>query len=580
MIFGQLFSIGGSALQASQLALQVTGNNLANAATPGYSRQSVDLSPARPQNLGRFQVGTGVRVKDIRRMVDEQLNARLREAVSNEALAQDVAAGLSGVESMLNELSGSDLSSELTKFFSAWSERANLTQTSAVVVQQGERLAGFISRLRGDLTDLQKQGDSQIGALIGRVNTVLGQLEKVNLSVAESEATGGTASGLRDQRDTLLRELAEYMDISTVEQPNGSIDVLVGSYPILLNGKPKPLMLEKESTPQGTRVSIMAGDDADCEHKLTITGGRLGAALAGRSDTLGGTIEQLDQIASELIFQMNRLHGTGANLKNLSTTTGTLRLAPGDQAKALNDPTNLSLTGLAHRPRNGGFDVNVTNPLTGQTVTTRIDLDLDGLKIDGSAGTDDDTSLADLVASIDAIEGVKASITSDGRLKVDAEAGFEFSFADDTSDAVAVLGLNAFFTGQSASDIDVNAPLKTNPSQLMVGRMVNGSLVENATALAAAQVQDLDIESLGGRSIRETWIDTVQGMGGEADAANARAESASLVRENLDAQVAAISGVSVDEESINMIGYQRLYQAAARYIQTMDEVTQTLISIV
>ncbi len=580
MIFGQLFSIGGSALSASQLALQVTGNNLANAATPGYTRQSVDLSPARPQSAGRYQVGTGVRVKDIRRMVDEQMLARLRDAVSNEALAQDLAAGLSGVESMLNELTGSDLSSELSKFFSAWSERANLTQTSAVVVQQGERLAGFMTRLREDLVSLQQQGDSQMGALVGRVNTVLSQLERVNLAVAESEASGGTASGLRDQRDTLLRELAEYMDISTVEQPNGSVDVLVGSYPILLNGEPKPLMLVKESAPTGSRVAIMAGDGETCEQKLTITGGRLGAALQGRDSSLGETIGQLDQIASELIFQMNKLHGTGANLKNLATTIGTLPVAASDVTKALNDPTNLSFAGLAHKIRNGGFDLRVTNPLTGETKVTRIDLDLDGLRTDGTPGTEDDTTLQELAAAIDGVEGIKASLTADGRLKIDAESGFEFSFADDTSDAIAVLGLNAFFKGQNASDIDVNAPLKTNPSQLMTGRIVGGTLVENATALAAAQLQDLDIESLGGRSIRETWIDTVQNMGGQADAANARAESASLVRENLESQVAAISGVSVDEEAINMIGYQRLYQAAARYIQTMDEVTQTLISIV
>lgn len=580
MIFGQLFSIGGSALSASQLALQVTGNNLANAATPGYTRQSVDLSPARPQSAGRYQVGTGVRVKDIRRMVDEQMLARLRDAVSNEALAQDLAAGLSGVESMLNELTGSDLSSELSKFFSAWSERANLTQTSAVVVQQGERLAGFMTRLREDLVSLQQQGDSQMGALVGRVNTVLSQLERVNLAVAESEASGGTASGLRDQRDTLLRELAEYMDISTVEQPNGSVDVLVGSYPILLNGEPKPLMLVKESTPTGSRVAIMAGDGETCEQKLTIIGGRLGAALQGRDSSLGETIGQLDQIASELIFQMNKLHGTGANLKNLATTIGTLPVAASDVTKALNDPTNLSFAGLTHKIRNGGFDLRVANPLTGETKVTRIDLDLDGLRTDGTPGTEDDTTLQELAAAIDGVEGIKASLTADGRLKIDAESGFEFSFADDTSDAIAVLGLNAFFKGQNASDIDVNAPLKTNPSQLMTGRIVGGTLVENATALAAAQLQDLDIESLGGRSIRETWIDTVQNMGGQADAANARAESASLVRENLESQVAAISGVSVDEEAINMIGYQRLYQAAARYIQTMDEVTQTLISIV
>ncbi len=152
--------------------------------------------------------------------------------------------------------------------------------------------------------------------------------------------------------------------------------------------------------------------------------------------------------------------------------------------------------------------------------------------------------------------------------------------SQDTSGVVGSLGLNAFFTGKDAASIAVATRLTSNPSELCVGRLVNGKLVENGAALAIAGLQNQPVESLGGQSLTQSWLDTVQGLGGIADQAVQRAESASIVRENLDAQVSAISGVSIDEEAINLVGYQRLYQAAARYIQTVDEITQTLISIV
>src|SRR5438105_3512327 len=123
--------IGNSALSASQLAIQVAGNNLANAATPGYARQIAFLSPSRSDSAGRISVGTGVRITDVRRQIDAALQARLSSGVSAEAAAAQQHDILSQVESALGELGTNDLSSELSKFFNSWSERANLLQSSA-----------------------------------------------------------------------------------------------------------------------------------------------------------------------------------------------------------------------------------------------------------------------------------------------------------------------------------------------------------------------------------------------------------------------------------------------------------------
>jgi flagellar hook-associated protein 1 len=567
--------IGNSALNAAQLAIQVTGNNLANAATPGYSRQIAFMEPNRPDGGGRFQVGTGVRVSGIRRQIDEALQARLWSGVSQEAAAHQQSNILSQIESVLGELGDNDLSSEFTKFFNTWSERANLTKSSAVVVQQGQQLADFIRKMRTDLTDQRDQIDRQLGIQVERADGILTKIAELNGTIAAAETGGGEAGSLRDQRDALISELSQYMDASAVEQENGAVNILVGSTPVVMGARSRGVELRRETDGDSISVSVNVKEDGE---GLTIRLGQIGASLADRTATIDATVSTLDRLASQLIFQLNKLHSTSTNSTWLTGTGATLVLPSADRVLALNDPANTTLAGLPFQAVSGGFTVNVRSS-TGATQTVRIDVDLDGLNGTGAAGFGDDTSTQDIADAIDAIDGVAASIGSDGRLQINADAGFSFAMSDDSSGALAVLGVNAYFTGTDASNINIRTDLKTTPDSLMVGRLVNGGFIENGGALEISRLQDAPLTALGGQSIKQSWLDTAQSLGVQADAAMNRAEAASMVREGLDAQRAAVSGVSVDEESVNLLIFQRQYQGAARFIATVDEMTQTLISL-
>ena len=177
-------------------------------------------------------------------------------------------------------------------------------------------------------------------------------------------------------------------------------------------------------------------------------------------------------------------------------------------------------------------------------------------------------------------EGTSSRVNSDGTLSINAAAGFEFSFAEDTSGALAVLGVNTYFTGTNATNIGVRQDLLDRPSLLNAGRTIGGTPNDNGVATAIATIQDQANEALGGSTIRGSWQDSVQSIGLRTSAASARAESTQLVRESLEAQRSAISGVSVDEESINLLTFQRQYQGAARFISVVDELTQTLIGLI
>lgn len=571
------FQIGRSALTASQLALQVTGNNLANAATPGYSRQVAYLTPAGGVvGSSGLLIGQGVVVREVQRQVDIALQSRLQDSISRQSAAAANHELLSQVEAILNELSGSDLSSQLSEFFSAFSELANnpaATEPRALVVEQGATLSSFVRSLRSDLLSTRSELDRQADATAAAANGILSEIAGLNRTISTAE--GGqqqNANDLRDRRDRLVEELSTLFEVTTIEQPGGGIDVLVGSTPVVLG-----------STSRGVELEVRAeGGDTAIRLKVKATGetmntssGRLGALIADRQGAIQQTIDELDEVAANLIWQVNRLHSSGRPAEPLRDTTGWLRVPVGDRSVALNDPANATLSGLPFRPGNGSFTVVVTDP-SGQSTSTEIDIDLDGIDAAGAPGFGDDTTLDDVVAALDAIPNLNAEITSTGQIRLYTNQGFEVSFGDDTSGFLAAFGINTYFSGTDAADIAVRQELRDNP-QLLASGVERGT---NESALAIAQLRDAGVQALGGRSLTQAWLQTVERVAVETSGAATRADATLLVRQSLESQRASVSGVDVDEESLNMLMFQRQYQGAARFIAAVDEVLQTLISLV
>jgi flagellar hook-associated protein 1 FlgK len=572
--------IGRSALTASQVALQVTGNNFANASTPGYSRQIIGLAPYTDGRQGNLILGRGVGVTGITRQVDQALQARLWSGTSAEQFAATASGTLSLVESTLNELTDNDLSSGMQAFFDAWSELANSPDQDgarSLVIQQGRTLSSQMRAIRSDLTTLKSQLDGQLAASVQQADNLLTQIADLNATIVQSEGGAAQANGLRDQRDSLIGQLSQLLDVSVVEQPSGSLDVLVGSTPVVLAGESRGIELRRDTVDGKVQLSVAVKDDST---ELSITAGSVGALLNQRDVTIDATIDRLDKVGSQLIFQLNRIHSAGYSKSPLTSITGTQRVPSGDVNRSLNDPANATFGGLPFKAVNGGFLVTVTNQTTGASETVRVEVDLDGLDSTGAPGFADDTSVASIAAAIDALDNVSASVNPDGTLKIDSDSGYSFAFSEDSSGALAVLGVNTFFTGKDAGDIAVREALHTQPGLLNTGRMVAGEPSDNSAALAVLGLRDQNNDDLGGQSLLGSWVDAAQNVGANAASAANRADATRLVRESLDAQRQSLSGVSIDEESINLLNYQRQYQGAARFISVVDQMTQELLALV
>ena len=511
-------------------------------------------------------VGRGVAIQQIVRQVNEALEQRLRGGISDEAATLARQGVLQQIESIHGELTDIDLTTELSELFNAFSELANDPNDFSLrtlVTRKAESLSQFIRNLRSELVNLRSQTDTDIDDAAKAADDLLTRIEELNQQIVKAENGSGGAHALRDQRDILLQELSQYVDISIVEQGNGAVDVFVGSMPIILNGKSRGLELQRETIDGQLSISLEVKADGT---RVQATSGRLGALVASRDTDVTAALDFLDSFANNLIYEVNRIHSQGQGVSGFDSVTGATRVT--DATAALNDVA----AGIGFTPDHGSFQIHVTQKSTGQRVSSQIAVDLDGI----NAATD--TTLTSLTASIDAVANLSATITADGRLRITADANdFEISFSDDSSGVLAALGINTFFTGSGAGDIGVNPTVTANPGKVAAAtEHVQG---DNRAALALANLRNAALDALGGLSLTETWNRHIADFAVRLGQTSEAAEADTLVRESLEAQQQSFSGVNSDEEAVNLLSYQRAYQGSARFLTVVDELFQTLLGL-
>ena len=552
--------IGQSALFASSAALQVAGNNMANAATPGFHRRTISLAPLGSGGVGVAGLGQGVQILNVRREVDIALQGRYRDSLSQEMRSAMDFRYASAIETLQNELSENDVSSMLSQFFNSFSELANNPSDHAmraVVVQEGVSLAARLSGLRSDYNTVLEEVNQSLGISVAAANDMLDQIAAINQQISTQEGAGSDATALRDQRDTVIDELSQLVDVSVIEKTNGSVDVLVGSIPVVIGAESRGFDLRQSMEGENVHMSLRVDVDGTV---LNVTGGAIGGLLAQRAETIQPAIEQLDQLAQELIRQINILHSQGQGETGYTSITSSAGVI--DSTVPLNQEGN----GLAFEIGSGSFFVHVTDQATGTTTAHEVAVNGDAMSMQ---------DLIDVINGPSGVPNVTASLGPGNKLILTADEGMEISFSDDSAGALLGLGVNTFFTGSNASDINVIGLLQDDPSYLAVGAgHIPGS---GQTALAIAGLQDQEVDGLGGRSLREFWQESVTSLAVKANGAAAKAESTSLVRSSLYAQTQSVSGVSIDEESVNLLTFQRQFQAAAKFINVIDETMETLL---
>lgn len=306
------------ALMAQQKATETAGHNIANANTPGYSRQRVELvasdTPYTVPSLGRpevpGQLGTGVDIVAIERIRNAFLDLQVRNEAGNLGYWEVRRDSLQKVEVILGEPTDNGLNNTMVAFWNAWQELSKTPESLAVrseVRQRAITLAETIRHTYGQLKQLQDDLNFQVEVTISQINTIGEQIANLNEQIARSVSMGDNPNDLRDRRDLLLDELAKMVDITVTEQPGGMIDVAIGDRNLVqgttvdaLQAVPDPLnnnFYQVQWSSDSTPVSMASGS--------------LLGLIWARDTGTAGVLKQLNELAAALVSEVNAQHRAG-----------------------------------------------------------------------------------------------------------------------------------------------------------------------------------------------------------------------------------------------------------------------------
>ncbi|MCL4720760.1 MAG: flagellar hook-associated protein FlgK [Gammaproteobacteria bacterium] len=623
---------GLTALLAAQRVLQTTSNNIANANTEGYVRQRVDLVASPGVPLGRITIGSGVAVADVTRIYDQFLAENLRSSTALEQRSQVFSDLATRVGNILGN-PDSGIGTSVQRFF----DQVNAVgrdPTSAAQRQQllleGENLASRFQQLEGQLDGLAKEINGRLAQTAGTVNQLAAQIATLNERI--KTAGSATPADLLDQQDVLLKKLGAQIDISTVRQSDGSVDVFIGSG--------QSLVLGVQAARLGTRPDAFDGSRLD----LTITtggppqvitgrisGGALGGLLAFRSEVLDPARQDLGKLATGVADAFNAQHRQGMDLNGRLGEAFFATSAPPTAASVANTGTASltagvtdarSLTGRDYELRFDGSAWSVLDARTGAAIpasgsgTAADPLRFDGLAVTATAGAAAGDRFV-VRPMADAARSFRVALTSPAAIaaasplvsRVDAnnpsQATVGTPVVTDVSDPKLQVTATIFFDTPTTyyvytgSGMDAEGPLPyTSGADIgfagwtvqVQGQPQTGDRFyvaaggagsgDNRNALALAAVGQQGFFDGGTQSIANLGADIVASVGAAANRAAGDLTVQRTLREQAEIDVDNVSGVNLDEEAANLLRFQQAYQAASKVIGMADDLFRTLLQVI
>ncbi len=464
-ILGAL-EVAKRALQAQQLAQEVTGHNIANANTEGYSRQEAVMVTTRPYANPTFQsrttpgqVGTGVKISTIRRFRDDFLDLEIRKEKSDLG-AWNAKHKLYGeLEVVFAEPQDTGFNEVLNEFWNSWQELSVNPENFAIRSQLKEQaitLTTAINQIDQNLRDVRLDINEEIKVKVDEINSIAEQIKDLNNQIAKVELSGDKANDYRDKRDLLLDKLSEIVNIDYNEMDNGMVYVRVGGR-TLVSGMFLHKLEARHSNYDAQMVEVYWENTHD---KPLLTTGELKGLLESRDDIVPHYQRMLDDFSKTLIDEVNKIHRQGYGMAD-----------------------------------------SILSPPPGRD----------------------------------------------------------------------------FFEGDSASNIKVNDDIIFDPNLIAASK--SGRAGDGRIALEIAQLQNtlFDIGTKRNITFSQYYQGMVADLGVEAQRGKRMAENQDMLVKKLENYRESFSGVSLDEETSNMLRYQHAYNAAARFMTTIDEMLAKLI---
>lgn len=635
---GDILSTSVSGLLAFQQALDVTSNNVANVATPGYDAETANFAERPGQAFSNGYVGGGADVASITRAYNALLAQQVNGSQASYSSFNTLATQAAQIDNMLSD-SNTGLTATLQSFVNslqALSTSPNSSASGQAVLSQANALVQQLSSYDSQVSQAGAQVESQIGTTVTEINSLAGQIASLNGQIANGiAASGQTPNQLMDQRDELINQLSQYVGVSTTAESNGAVDVYIGSGQALVIGG-TAANLTTLANPYDASVSEIGLTSGKSTVEITgqITGGTLGGLIATRTQVLDPTRNALGQISVALATLMNQqqqsgMDATGAPGKPMfavggvqvsanagNTGSASLTVTRTSLANLTADDYVLTYTGGA---ANGGWQLE--DQTTGQPVTmtgtgTAADpLEAAGISlVTGGAPAIGDSFLVQPTAG--ATAGLSLLLTSPSQIAsaslVQASAGnantgtgtissaavtdpgswvpgtYTVSFTSPTQYQVknaggTVVASGAYTSGQPISfngaELTVTGAPATNDT-FTVSSNGAANIGDNSNLLA--MISTLSAAALDGGTVSLSGAanSLVSQVGTLTQQAQSNASAQQSINQSATDSLNNADGVNLDQEAALMVQYQQAYQACAQMIQASSQMFSSLMTAI
>lgn len=351
-------SIATSALQANQYAIDVTGQNIANASTAGYHRQEAVFSASSPQRgkiigggIGNPVLGSGVLVESVQRSQTDFLDGQVRYVNQQYGNWDAINSNIQEVQSLIQEPdstsdgTGTGISTLMNNFWNSWQNLSSLPTSSASrvnVEESGQTLAQGITTLHQNITSLQNEADKTIASKASDINETAKQIATLNQQIISSIAGGYQPNDLMDKRDRLVEGLSKDTNVTVYGTAGSEMIISIGGKALVQGDQVNEVKVTQDAN---GRSQISWSDD---DSAVNITGGEIKGLMDARDTILGGYLDSLNEIASSIITQVNAVHSAGTTMSGAPAGdffTGTDASNMAVNPDLISDPTKVAAAG-------------------------------------------------------------------------------------------------------------------------------------------------------------------------------------------------------------------------------------------
>ena len=557
-----VLGIGTRGLMASQLGMDITGQNIANADVEGYSRKRLNLAADYRYDGTYGQMGFGVEVINIERMRDEFIDQQIRGQNKEVGYYEEIDHTLEAVENILTEPSDTGIMHFIDQFFDSWENLANNPADIAartMVRTNGEILTNAFHNISSELRDLRSTRNDQISNKVEEVNELVNEIFNLNKEVAAVEINDQHANDSRDRRDLLLKRLSKIIDIHVIENDLGQVTVTTAGNIIVSPVDVQELEVTSSvfTRPDGTNYADIGVRFSKSKRPYTPTGGEMKGLFDSRDIFIPEYESWLDTLAIGLVQEVNAQHVLGYNLMGYNgfyffdtqvTGASNINLS----ATVLSDVKNIAAAlGQATQPA-------ITNNVASGALNfgTIYQLTTDGMPSTGSGDPDNAKNI---------VQGTVV-VTIGGTALIQ---GVDYSVNYITG-TIQMLH-NGYDNNAVTIDFDYNT-----------GGFPGVGNNENAIEISKLRhALTMSPDPLGNPTTTfDQYYSTLIGrLGFARNEAASNLETREFLIEQYETHQDSIAGVSLDEEMAELIKFQHTYQAAARVITTANQMLDVLMNI-